>query len=175
MGVECSGSGSNLVTESRTAMSTFSIGSHAEGPLQRPTMRRKSSAQNLLSSFKTNSGPASLAPLLVSTSTNAISPAYGATPTPTSGSHQGREWDALSLHSAVDAMSIAGAASPAIPQGMSVEYLRDLVQKRIITLTYIRNIHEGCVRQACPHIRTQPCFRQTKSLVSHHFDCSSGT
>jgi hypothetical protein len=35
--------------------------------------------------------------------------------------------------------------SPQLGQGMSVEYLRELVQKRMITLTYIRNIHEGCV------------------------------
>jgi hypothetical protein len=48
------------------------------------------------------------------------------------------------MHSEVIGSAVGGA-SPAVPQGMSVEYLRDLVQKRIITLTYIRNIHEGCV------------------------------
>ena len=30
--------------------------------------------------------------------------------------------------------------------GATVEYLRDLVQKRIITLTYMRNAHDGCVK-----------------------------
>jgi hypothetical protein len=34
-----------------------------------------------------------------------------------------------------------GGGSP----GATVEYLRDLVQKRIITLTYTRNVHDGCV------------------------------
>ncbi|KAH9970410.1 hypothetical protein BGW80DRAFT_1330526 [Lactifluus volemus] len=27
--------------------------------------------------------------------------------------------------------------------GATVEYLRDLVQNRIITLTYMRNVHDG--------------------------------
>lgn len=38
---------------------------------------------------------------------------------------------------------MGGAVSPQLGQGLSVEYLRELVQKRILTLTYIRNIHEG--------------------------------
>lgn len=50
--------------------------------------------------------------------------------------------DVQSLHS--DTVAAMGAGSPALGPGTSVEYLRDLVQKRIITLTYIRNIHEGC-------------------------------
>jgi hypothetical protein len=55
-----------------------------------------------------------------------------------------REWDAQSMHA--DAQSpfmplVAGGGSP----GATVEYLRDLVQKRIITLTYMRNVHDGCV------------------------------
>jgi len=59
-----------------------------------------------------------------------------------------REWDAQSLH--------AESASPFFPPvgagmgssgspGATVEYLRDLVQKRIITLTYMRNVHDGYV------------------------------
>ena len=56
-----------------------------------------------------------------------------------------REWDAQSMQAA-DAQSqfmplVAGGSSP----GATVEYLRDLVQKRIITLTYMRNVHDGCV------------------------------
>jgi hypothetical protein len=71
-------------------------------------------------------------------------PAAGATvATPTA-----REWDAQSLH--------ADSASPFFPPvgagmgssgspGATVELLRDLVQKRIITLTYMRNVHDGYV------------------------------
>ena len=55
-----------------------------------------------------------------------------------------REWDAQSMQA--DAQGpfmplVAGGGSP----GATVEYLRDLVQKRIITLTYMRNVHDGCV------------------------------
>jgi len=50
-----------------------------------------------------------------------------------------REFDTQSLHSE----STLNGGSPALPTGTSVEYLRDLVQKRIITLTYMRNVHEG--------------------------------
>jgi hypothetical protein len=54
-----------------------------------------------------------------------------------------REWDAQIQHA--DSPSpfpppVAGVGSP----GATVEYLRDLVQKRIITLTYMRNVHDGC-------------------------------
>ncbi|KIJ23959.1 hypothetical protein M422DRAFT_217358 [Sphaerobolus stellatus SS14] len=45
----------------------------------------------------------------------------------------GRDWDAQSDSTAV---------TPTF-QGTSVEYLRDMVQKRIVTLTYMRNTHEG--------------------------------
>ena len=70
----------------------------------------------------------------------APAPAATATPPP-------REWDAQSL--------LSDAAGPFLPPpsgagagnspGTTVEYLRDLVQKRIITLTYMRNVHDGCV------------------------------
>lgn len=69
---------------------------------------------------------------------------YPTVQTPTAGASS-REWDAQSLHS--DSMPSAsghgGVTSPALGQGASVEYLRDLIQKRIITLTYLRSIFEG--------------------------------
>lgn len=113
-------------------------------------MRRKSSAQNLLSSFKPGSAGASVpAPLhigtgTVSSATGLSFAAAGGAPGPTVSTPLAREWDAQSLHSdTVPGSSLGGAGSPVPGQGTSVEYLRDLVQKRIITLTYIRNIHEG--------------------------------
>lgn len=103
-------------------------------------MRRKSSAQNLLSSFKSS---ASSAPVNIASSSAASSSGVPYSPpngnTPVSTTPLAREWDAQSMHSD----GLGGAGSPALTQGTSVEYLRDLVQKRIITLTYIRNIHEG--------------------------------
>ncbi|KAJ7677215.1 hypothetical protein B0H17DRAFT_945085 [Mycena rosella] len=86
-------------------------------------MRRKSSAQNLLSSFKAPQG-------------NMNVPA-----TPTASTPIPKEFDTQSLYS--DTTTLNNPQGPAGPQGTSVEYLRDLVQKRIITLTYVRNIHEG--------------------------------
>jgi hypothetical protein len=47
-----------------------------------------------------------------------------------------RDVDSQSLHS--ESTLVNGVTA-----GTSVEYLRDLVQKRIITLTYMRNVHEG--------------------------------
>ncbi|KAJ6546972.1 hypothetical protein B0H19DRAFT_1211695 [Mycena capillaripes] len=84
-------------------------------------MRRKSSAQNLLASFKTPPGNVPSTPTV-------------STPTP-------KEFDTQSLFS--DTTTLNNPQGPAGPQGTSVEYLRDLVQKRIITLTYLRSIHEG--------------------------------
>ena len=114
---------------------------------QRPAMRRKSSAQNFLSSFKTSSSSGSITPQSLnptaSLASNASNLPFSTTsPTVTS---QAREWDAQSLHSDTVGSSMAGAQSPSssVTPGTSVEYLRDLVQKRIITLTYIRQIHEG--------------------------------
>lgn len=116
---------------------------------QRPGMRRKSSAQNLLSSFKTsnsssntsippplNLGPPGAAPVPLSFSS------VSGVATPTSSTPLAREWDSQSLHS--DA-ALAGAASPQLAQGMTIEILRELVNKRIITLTYLRSVHEGLV------------------------------
>lgn len=49
-----------------------------------------------------------------------------------------REWDSSSLHN--DNNSTANAS---IGQGNSVEFFRDMVHKRIMTLTYIRSMHQG--------------------------------
>jgi hypothetical protein len=64
-----------------------------------------------------------------------------------------REWDSMSVHSdhqmgsgsgsVLSAGAAGGVTSPPLNQGASVDYIRDLLQKRIITLTYIRNIHQG--------------------------------
>ncbi|KAG6845697.1 hypothetical protein H0H87_004958 [Tephrocybe sp. NHM501043] len=110
-------------------------------------MRRKSSAQNLLSSFKSPSSSA--VPPPISIGTGNINPATGLSfasaggaSTPTSGT--AKEFDVQSLYNDPNmVIAAAGATSPQLGQGTSVEYLRDLIQKRIITLTYIRNIHEG--------------------------------
>lgn len=114
-------------------------------PSQRPAMRRKSSAQNLLSSFKST-------PSQIQTS-GAGSPSLPtAIPAALSGSTTplNREWDSQSLQSDVlsgvlpiNANANGGGLATPLPQGTSVEYLRDLVQKRMITITYMRNVHEG--------------------------------
>ncbi|KAH0830313.1 hypothetical protein J3R83DRAFT_1682 [Lanmaoa asiatica] len=111
--------------------------------IPRPTMRRKSSAQNLLSSFK----PPASVPTPGGSISSATGAAYAAAAqTPTAAVTPGREWDGQSVHS--DTLSstttLVANGTPTIAQGTSVEYLRDLVQKRIITLTYMRNVHEGC-------------------------------
>ena len=123
--------------------------------IQRPTMRRKSSAQNLLSSFKASPNPSpnptsgGNVPLSSGAPSFAAAgiPAYStATSTPMAtmfnpGSYMtARDVDSQSLHSE---SALVNGASAALPTGTSVEYLRDLVQKRIITLTYMRNVHEG--------------------------------
>ncbi|KAH7889979.1 hypothetical protein F5I97DRAFT_1849067 [Phlebopus sp. FC_14] len=111
--------------------------------MSRPTMRRKSSAQNLLSSFKTSAGSVgSVAGGSISASTGAAFAAAAQTPTTTAPS--GREWDGQSVHSdSLSSTTLVANGTPVIPQGTSVEYIRDLVQKRIVTLNYIRNVHEG--------------------------------
>lgn len=108
----------------------------------RPSMRRKSSAQNLLSSFKTATTASSQnsAAQVATVSPSAFQ--YASTPTPTTMS---REWDVQSLQS--ESMGSTAGASLATNgstlQGTSIEMLRELVKKRIITLTYIRSVHEG--------------------------------
>ncbi|TDL27637.1 hypothetical protein BD410DRAFT_782770 [Rickenella mellea] len=120
----------------------------------RSSMRRKSSAQNLLHGFKANppGGPsAGLQPTggtivmqIPSAAMTSGMSAGGSTPIATTP--MSREWDAQSMHSDSVASSSATLVngSPALPaQGTSVEYLRDLVTKRMITLTYLRNVYEG--------------------------------
>jgi hypothetical protein len=104
-------------------------------------MRRKSSAQNLLG-FKRDVPDAGGPP-----------PSAYAPPPQTP-----REWDGESVASGttyastgtlVPAPSV-GAPAGGLPQGASLEALRAMVDKRIITLTYMRNVHDGCVsRQVC--------------------------
>ncbi|TFK72152.1 hypothetical protein BDN72DRAFT_887303 [Pluteus cervinus] len=120
--------------------------SHFNGDQQRPAMRRKSSAQNLLSSFKSNNAATAVpAPINTSTISSATGLAYAnGAATPTATTPFAKDWDAQSLHSdTVSQAGLPGVTSPSLGQGTSVEYLRDLVQKRIITLTYLRNVHEG--------------------------------
>lgn len=115
---------------------------------QRPIMKRKNSAQHLLTSFKstTNASNSSIPPplnLAATSSINATSLSFASVATPTVTTPIPRDWDAQSLHSETVGSALTGAQSPPLGQGTSVEYLRELVQKRITTLTYIRNIHEG--------------------------------
>ncbi|TFK46019.1 hypothetical protein OE88DRAFT_1715160 [Heliocybe sulcata] len=122
--------------------------------LNRPSMRRKSSAQNLLSSFKPSAGGAGSPnppppPNPISISTNTMPPVNHsyASGTPTISTPVSREWDVQSLTSDGLPSTVSGPStingSPALGTGTSVEYLRDLIQKRIITLTYMRNVHDG--------------------------------
>ncbi|KAG8992889.1 hypothetical protein FRB90_000877 [Tulasnella sp. 427] len=93
--------------------------------MSRPGMRRKSSASNLLSTFK--SGSSSTTP-------------GNATPTP-------KEWDSQSLYSEtsnVPTISSAASAPPLpVTQLSSVEYLRELIRKRLMALRALKEIHSG--------------------------------
>lgn len=133
---------------------------HSSPPMtesSRPGMRRKSSAQNLLSSFKTTNGAANAT--TVGSISSATSAAYTSS---TATVATGREWDGQSVHSDTLSSSATLVGTPVIAQGTSVEYLRDLVQKRIITLTYMRNVHEGCVRSTISLcFETQICPRRS--------------
>ena len=123
----------------------------------RPAMRRKSSAQNLLSGFKAAANPAAGgAPPSSFPATSGVStpglPYPTVVPTPTTATMP-REWDVQSLHR--DGVNSAQLQTNGnIPQGTSVEFLRELVKKRIITLTYLRNVHEGCVAYVPPRYET---------------------
>lgn len=111
--------------------------------VNRPGMRRKSSAQNLLSSFKSstaqiqanmNANSATPSPTMAPTTPTAIF-------TPASQASHNKEWDSQSIIS--DPLP-----PPPVAQGQfvnGVDYIRDLVQKRIVTMTYLRNVHEGWV------------------------------
>lgn len=171
---------------------------------QRPTMRRKSSAQNLLASFKPNSNsnannnsspssavptpspspipipvppqPSSAAPMQTSLggpgqASSSVASSFSFASTPTAYTPIQKEWDSQSMHSDGANQPPQTASNSTFSQGATVEYLRDLVQKRIITLTYMRNVHDGCVpcalRSGQSGILT---CTQTKSLVSHNHD-----
>ncbi|KAG8954073.1 hypothetical protein FRC03_011606 [Tulasnella sp. 419] len=91
----------------------------------RPGMRRKSSASNLLTSFK--SGMAIAPPI----SSGFVAAAMS-------------DWDAQSHYSETStAPSIPGPPLP-LPTGQqSSDLVRDTVRKRISTLQYLKGIHEG--------------------------------
>ncbi|THV07973.1 hypothetical protein K435DRAFT_642484 [Dendrothele bispora CBS 962.96] len=108
----------------------------ANEPPQKPQMRRKSSAQNLLATFnpKQSQPPPPL-------NMSSAAAAYSGPPvaqTPTASTPLTWEVDTQSIHN-----DTTGSSTPALGQHPNDEYLRDLIQKRILTLTYIRNIHEG--------------------------------
>ena len=110
--------------------------------VNRPGMRRKSSAQNLLSSFKN-----STAQIQANMNASSATPSPNITPatptaifSPTTQMPQNKEWDSQSIVS--DPLP-----PPPVAQGQfvnAIDYVRDLVQKRIVTMTYLRNVHEGC-------------------------------
>lgn len=112
----------------------------ADGPA-RPQMRRKSSAQNFFKASNATTGfLAQPPPSAIATSPSA----FGPLPTPPTAGMQ-REWDVQSLQSDSTAAPSMAANGTPLQQGTSVEMLREVVKKRIITLTYLRNVHEGCV------------------------------
>lgn len=127
------------------------------GLISRPTIRRKSSA-GLLSSFKAPA-PSGSAFSAASTSGSTASqpqlqqlsaplpptPPISATSSMTSSSiaSTSRDVDSVSLYSESTSGNPATHVQPL--QNTSTEYLRDVVQKRVMTLTYIRSTHEGFV------------------------------
>lgn len=124
----------------------------------RPAMRRKSSAQNLLSSFKSatsssqsvNTIPTVPPPAQhTNTVSSAVGMAYSAvlasSATPMATTPLGRADSTDAQYADTIIASLVGATSPPIGSNTSVEVLRDMVQKRLVTLTYIRNLHEGYV------------------------------
>ncbi|EPS98589.1 hypothetical protein FOMPIDRAFT_1148732 [Fomitopsis schrenkii] len=101
-------------------------------------MRRKSSAQNLLSSFKSRDQASSQMGSVSSATGSQFAPVS----TPTAPNMPlPRDWDVQSGTS--DPSSGTSTVNGSLAQGTSVEMLRELVKKRIITLTYLRNVHEG--------------------------------
>lgn len=95
--------------------------------------------------------------------------------TPTAYTPIQKEWDSQSMHSDGANQPPQTASNSTFSQGATVEYLRDLVQKRIITLTYMRNVHDGCVPLcfAFRSKRNSYVCTQTKSLVSHNHDVAA--
>lgn len=126
------------------------------GLISRPTIRRKSSA-GLLSSFKAQAPSGSAFSAASAGSITASQPqlqqlSSPLPPTPpisatssmtgSSIASTSRDVDSVSLYSE----STSGNPAYVQPlQNTSTEYLRDVVQKRVMTLTYIRSTHEGFV------------------------------
>lgn len=137
----------------------------ADSMSTRPGMRRKSSAQNLLSSFKSRDQASSQMGSVSSATGSQFAPVS----TPTAPNMPlPRDWDVQSGTSDPTAPG-SSAVNGSLAQGTSVEMLRELVKKRIITLTYLRNVHEGCV----VHVRSLRASilnggLQAVTLVSHH-------
>jgi hypothetical protein len=109
--------------------------------ISRPGMRRKSSAQNLLSSFKNSTAQiqANMNPNSATSSPNMPPVTPTAVFTPVTQASHNKEWDSQSIAS--DPLP-----PPPVAQGQfvnGVDYIRDLVQKRIVTMTYLRSVHEG--------------------------------
>ncbi|KZT11584.1 uncharacterized protein LAESUDRAFT_720831 [Laetiporus sulphureus 93-53] len=111
---------------------------HVESLGHRPTMRRKSSAQNLLSSFKSANSSPQVPPSAGPGLSFSQLPPGAAAPMVSAGLP--REWDVQSLSQQSESLT---SSNGAVGQGTSVEMLRELVKKRIITLTYLRNVYEG--------------------------------
>ena len=104
--------------------------------------------------------------------------ASAATPVTTTSS-MNREWDAQSMHSDSVASSALNG-SPAIGQGTSIETLRDVVMKRMITLTYMRNVHEGygnylSFQRINWYVLISAFLFQEESLVSYDYDDKGGS
>lgn len=109
--------------------------------MQRPSMRRKSSAQNLLSSFKSNPTPQSFP---VGTVSSATGIPFVQSQQPIGGGPSTREWDVQSQSESTTSLQhLTVNGTPLLAQGNLVEMLREVVKKRIVTLTYLRNVHEG--------------------------------
>lgn len=127
--------------------------------VHRPSMRRKSSAQNLLSSFKRAESSATVISPSLSSQPNALPSIIGipsaglsyVAPTPTTGVP--RDWDVqsysadsiLSGNTVSSTTALISNGSPAL--GGTVvqrEELRSSICKRIAALTYMRNVHDGC-------------------------------
>lgn len=126
----------------------------------RPSMRRKSSAQNLLSSFKRTESSATVSSPSLPNQPNALPSIVGVpiaglsyvAPTPTAAVMP-RDWDAQSytadsVHSSATASSgstLIANGSPALGTAVAKDGLRVTICKRIAALTYMRNVHDGCV------------------------------
>lgn len=136
----------------------------------RPLMRRKSSAQNILSTFKRPDGtlvavggnPNGVGGVTASTSSSAMPPSSFREPPSTAVDIGGQSWsdrdDAQSVMSVTGTflsntgtvVSNGSAATTATSltatpnfANTSLDALRAMVDKRMVTLTYMRNVHDG--------------------------------